>query len=116
MSAVYPQPAQHQSGRTPDERVAPQGISPDLERQPPVGRVEDERFGAALANVPSGLCMFDADKRLIVSNARYGEMYNLPPDFLVPGTSLAKIIAYRQAIGNAPADFPSYATHDGIDF
>ena len=60
--------------------------------------------------------MFDADKCLLLSNARYGEMYRLPPELLAPGTPLAEIIAYRREIGNAPLDFPSYATHDGIDF
>jgi len=90
--------------------------SSELDQQAPARHVEDERLGAALANVPHGLCMFDADKRLLLSNSRYGEMYSLPPELLLPGTPLARIVAYREQIGNAPVNFPGYATHDGIHF
>ena len=74
------------------------------------------RFEAALANMPHGLCMFDEKKRLVICNARYREMYNLPASLVAPGTPLQKIIEYRRRIGNAPKEFPNYVTHDGIDF
>jgi PAS domain-containing protein len=32
---------------------------------------QNERFDAALTNIPHGVCMFDADKRLILCNAGY---------------------------------------------
>src|SRR5258706_13450493 len=88
----------------------------DFDRQPPITPTDGGRLDATLANVPHGLCMFDAERRLVLSNSRYGEMYRLPPDLLVPGTPLERIIAYRQQIGNAPVDFPGYATHEGIQF
>jgi PAS domain S-box-containing protein len=109
MASIDRRPALDPRNSAVDEPVKESG-------QPAAGPVDDERFDATLANVPHGLCMFDADKRLVLSNARYGEMYRLPPELLVPGTPLAKIIAYRREIGNAPVNFPSYATHDGIDF
>jgi len=102
--------------RAADERVASQSAKFELDQQPPTGQREDGRLDAALANVPHGLCMFDAEKRLLLSNSRYAELYNLPPDLLVPGTSLEDIITYRLRIGNAPLDFPNYASHTGIDF
>ena len=74
------------------------------------------RFEAALANMPHGLCMFDERKRLVICNARYREMYDLPASLVAPGTPLEKIIEYRRRIGNAPKEFPNYVTHDGIDF
>src|ERR1700738_923117 len=103
-----PHPAGDEAGH-PSPSSAP-------DRQAPARQAEDERLDAALANVPHGLCMFDADKRLRLSNSRYGEMYGLLPELLLPGTPLAKIVAYRDRIGNAPVNFPAYASHDGINF
>jgi NO-binding membrane sensor protein with MHYT domain/methyl-accepting chemotaxis protein len=50
---------------------------------------------AALNNMPHGLCMFDASKRLVVSNDGYAEMYRLPPELLKAGTPHDDIIAHR---------------------
>jgi PAS domain-containing protein len=103
-------------------RIAPQSMPSKIERRVRGRRAEDKlqeqnaRLDAALANMPHGLCMFDADRRLVLNNSRYAEMYSLPPNLLVPGTSLESIIAYRNQIGNAPLDFPGYASHDGIEF
>ena len=57
------------------------------------------RFDAALNNMSQGLCMFDADQTVVVSNARYGEIYHLSRDQIKPGTTLAKILEYRRATG-----------------
>lgn len=57
------------------------------------------RFDAALNNMSQGLCMFDAEQRVLVSNARYGELYRLNPDQIAPGTSLARILEYRREKG-----------------
>jgi diguanylate cyclase (GGDEF)-like protein len=57
------------------------------------------RFDAALNNMSQGLCMFDAEQRVVVSNARYGEIYLLTPDQIKPGTSLAQILEYRRQRG-----------------
>src|SRR5258708_15289243 len=110
MSALLRRP------RAANDRVKSPNASSGLDQQAPARHIEEERLDAALANVPHGLCMFDADRRLLVCNSRYGEMYRLPPDLVLPGTPLAKIVAYRAQISNAPVNFPGYATHDGIDF
>ena len=57
------------------------------------------RFDAALNNMSQGLCMFDAEQRVVVSNARYGEIYHLAPDQIKPGTPLAQILEYRRQQG-----------------
>ena len=57
------------------------------------------RFDAALNNMSQGLCMFDAEQRVVVSNARYGEIYHLTLDQIKPGTSLAQILEYRRQQG-----------------
>ncbi|MGB9118493.1 bifunctional diguanylate cyclase/phosphodiesterase [Bradyrhizobium sp.] len=57
------------------------------------------RFDAALSNMPQGLCMFDGQKRLVVWNERFAELYQLPPDLLVVGTPHDAIIADRISRG-----------------
>lgn len=57
------------------------------------------RFDAALNNMSQGLCMFDADQRVVVSNARYGAIYHIGRDQIKPGTTLAQILEYRRENG-----------------
>ena len=57
------------------------------------------RFDVALNNMSQGLCMFDADQRVVVSNARYGEIYHIDRDQIKPGTTLAQILEYRREQG-----------------
>jgi len=57
------------------------------------------RFDAALNNMSQGLCMFDAEQRVVVSNAQYGAIYGLSPDQIKPGTSLRQILEYRREKG-----------------
>ena len=77
---------------------------------------QSRQLAGALASVPHGICMFDANKRLVFSNARYAAMYNLPPHLTEPGTPLQAIFDYRVSVGNAPADFPNYVSHQGIEW
>jgi signal transduction histidine kinase len=77
---------------------------------------QNRRLQGMLANTPHGLCMFDADKCLVLCNARYAELYALPPSLLRPGTPLQKIVDYRQEVGTAPRNFPNYVTHDGVSW
>ena len=53
------------------------------------------RFSAALENMTHGLCMFDAEKRLVICNDRYANLYRLPPELLKVGTPHQTIIAHR---------------------
>jgi diguanylate cyclase (GGDEF)-like protein len=58
------------------------------------------RFAAALQNMSQGLCMFDAQHRILVANERYRQVYNLPEDLVKPGTQFERIVAYRSESGN----------------
>jgi diguanylate cyclase (GGDEF)-like protein len=58
-----------------------------------------DRLDAAMNNVPQGLCMFDAEMRLTVANARYLEMYGLAGE-ITPGCPLRDILRCRAARGN----------------
>jgi diguanylate cyclase (GGDEF)-like protein len=57
------------------------------------------RFDAALNNMSQGLCMFDAEQRVVVANIRYADLYHLTPDQVRPGTSLRQILEYRRQKG-----------------
>jgi diguanylate cyclase (GGDEF)-like protein len=60
------------------------------------------RFEAAINNIAQGLCMFDAERRLVICNNRYAQMYHLPPELVVPGITLDEIVNHRLASGLAP--------------
>ncbi|MGD0723366.1 MAG: EAL domain-containing protein [Roseiarcus sp.] len=49
------------------------------------------QLDGALSNIPQGVCFFDADQRLIVSNRRYLEIYGLAPEAARPGLALAEL-------------------------
>ena len=57
-------------------------------------------FDTALNNMIQGLCMFDADQTLIVTNRRYLEMYGFSEDIVKPGIKLHEIMEYSVRIGN----------------
>ena len=60
---------------------------------------QNVRFKTALDNMGKGLCMFDAQKRLVVCNDLYADMYRLPPELLQIGTPHKAIIAHRVMSG-----------------
>ncbi|MCB5174828.1 MULTISPECIES: putative bifunctional diguanylate cyclase/phosphodiesterase [Microvirga] len=53
-------------------------------------RLQNERFDAALNNMSHGLCMVDADRRIIVFNARFTELFGLS-DMARPGVTLDQL-------------------------
>ena len=55
----------------------------------------NRRLDIALNNMARGLSMFDAEQRLVVCNAAYGRMYDLPLTMTRPGTPYARILAHR---------------------
>lgn len=54
----------------------------------------------ALNNMVQGLCMFDADQRLILCNRQYLEMYGFTPEKIKPGMLLSDIMKYSISLGN----------------
>ena len=63
---------------------------------------QNGQFDAALTNMMQGLAMFDAQERLVLSNARYVELFGLAPEEARPGTTLNRIIEQRIAKGFYP--------------
>lgn len=62
-------------------------------------REQKTRLDSALNNMGEGLCMFDAEKRLVVCNDRYAKMYRLPRELLNAGTPHHEIIKHRITTG-----------------
>jgi signal transduction histidine kinase/CheY-like chemotaxis protein/HPt (histidine-containing phosphotransfer) domain-containing protein len=58
-------------------------------------------LGIALSNMPNGLCMWDKEQRLMISNNRYREMYGLTPEQAKPGISLRQILQTHLANGES---------------
>ena len=67
---------------------------------------QNMRFNAALANMSQGLCLFDAEQRLVVCNERYAAMYDLSPEQVKPGTLFRHILELRIASGVYNGDVP----------
>jgi diguanylate cyclase (GGDEF)-like protein len=59
-------------------------------------------FESALANMSQGLCMFDAQSRLVVSNRRYHELFGIPTDAIDRGMTQHGICAMLIAKGVYP--------------
>ncbi len=59
---------------------------------------------AALGHMHQGLCLFDADEKLVLCNSRYLEMYGLVPGALTPGMSLCEVIRISSAARYAPEE------------
>src|SRR4051812_15483266 len=58
-------------------------------------REQKLRLDSAMNHMGEGLCMFDAEKRLVICNDRYARMYRLPPELLRAGTPHSEIISHR---------------------
>jgi len=67
------------------------------------------QFDTALSNLTQGLCMFDGEKRLVVWNDRFAELYQVPPDLLKVGTPYEAIVTDRIARGMPKEEFSELA-------
>jgi signal transduction histidine kinase len=62
------------------------------------------QFDTALNNMIQGLCMFDKDQVLVVTNRRYLEIYGFSPDVVKPGITLRGLMEYSVSLGNYTAE------------
>ena len=60
------------------------------------------QFKAALENMMRGLCMVDVDRRLLLCNDRYLEMFGFSADIVKPGAALVDVLEHSIALGNHP--------------
>jgi len=68
----------------------------------------NQRMGVALNNMSQGLCMFDGNERLVISNKRYVEIYQLGDEFSRSGITLLDVLNYRAATGSFAHDPQTY--------
>ena len=65
---------------------------------------QKEQLDAALGNIIQGVSMFDAQKRLLVCNKQYADIYELSEDLTKSGTPFQAILEHTIARGNGPKD------------
>ena len=70
--------------------------------------LEKQRLDRAVNNMTQGLLLFDAERRLVVCNQRYIEMYGLSADIVKPGCSFRDIVAHRKFTGSFTGDVDQY--------
>ncbi|SON54156.1 Cyclic di-GMP phosphodiesterase Gmr [Hartmannibacter diazotrophicus] len=72
----------------------------------------------ALSNMSQGLCLFDADEKLMLANARFLDIFDLSPDTVRPGLSFFDLVRMTHAAGtsemeSAPEAHEVYERHSG---
>jgi diguanylate cyclase (GGDEF)-like protein/PAS domain S-box-containing protein len=65
---------------------------------------QNRLLDAAVNNMVQGLCMFDAQNRLLVWNDRYQSMYSIDPKRIWRGCSIRDLLDARIAAGTFPLD------------
>ena len=63
---------------------------------------EKLRLRSAIANMPHGVCMFGADKKLVIANDTYSTMYGLSPEQAKPGTTPMRFCARESRLEPVP--------------
>ena len=79
-----------------------------MQREEELSR-QNVRFDMALTSLPHGLIMVDAERRLVVCNKRYADMYGIPPELTKPGTPISALVEHRIAS-------VIYSSHDAQAF
>jgi diguanylate cyclase (GGDEF)-like protein len=80
----------------------------DLARNSMELRRTNARFDVALANMPTGLSMFDAEGRLMVWNQHYIELYAMSSDVVRRGATIYDIVAHRKQSSGLDMDTVAY--------
>ena len=70
-------------------------IERELRAENAQSRAQALRYRTAFDAIAQGVCIFDAEKRLILSNRRYAEIYRLAPEQVRPGATLREIVELR---------------------
>ena len=84
-------------------------------------RAHYERFGVALDNMVQGLCLFDANDRLVIMNERFASLYAVPPQLRPVGTKAEDLRRYiLEQRGEAAGAWDTVMTpptsHDSVDY
>ena len=66
------------------------------------------RFESLIENMPHAVAMYSRDRRLIIANRRYGEMYHLSAEEVRPGVRVEDVLARRVEKGIYAKDAATY--------
>ena len=80
-----------------------EGVERELRAEIDQSQALVQRHQAAFDAIALGVCVFDAEERLILSNRRYAEIYRLAPEQVRPGATLREIVELRVAAGTYAA-------------
>ena len=80
-------------------RTETQAALDSLQRRDGELQRQNGHFGAALDNMSQGLCLLDAERRMVVCNPRLIEIYGLPEWLAVPGAPITGIVGHGQDRG-----------------
>ncbi|QDM19093.1 EAL domain-containing protein [Tardiphaga sp. vice278] len=69
---------------------------------------QKSRLVSAIDNMTQGLLLFDANKRVLICNQRYIELYGLSPKIVKPGCTLRDVLVHRQERGSLIGDIDKY--------
>ncbi|WP_298883353.1 PAS-domain containing protein [uncultured Bradyrhizobium sp.] len=58
----------------------------------------------ALDNMEQGVCVYDADNRIVLVNRRYIELFEMSADIVRIGTRYRDVLGHSVSLGNIPAD------------
>ncbi|WJI39724.1 MULTISPECIES: EAL domain-containing protein [Mesorhizobium] len=87
-----------------DGSIVPERAAEGMERSRRMEdelREQNERFSAAVENMSHGLCMFDADERMIICNGNYIDIFCLDAKVVRPGIRFIDILRHSVDIGIA---------------
>ncbi|MEI9411067.1 putative bifunctional diguanylate cyclase/phosphodiesterase [Mesorhizobium salmacidum] len=87
-----------------DGSIVPERVAGGVERSRRIEdelREQNERFSAAVENMSHGLCMFDADERMIICNRNYIDIFHLDAKLIRPGIRFLDILRHSVDLGVA---------------
>jgi diguanylate cyclase (GGDEF)-like protein/PAS domain S-box-containing protein len=71
---------------------------------------EKHRLDTALNNMTQGLVLYDASARIVTTNQRYLDMYNLSTEVVKPGCHFFDLIRHRKETGSFDGDVEEFCT------
>jgi len=83
-------------------------IAAIVQRQSTLERL-NRHFDAALGNMSQGLSMYDGDRRLVVWNNRFVQLYGFPPELVALGRPFRELFDYLVATGKIDEQPDRYA-------
>jgi diguanylate cyclase (GGDEF)-like protein/PAS domain S-box-containing protein len=73
--------------------------------------LEKHRLDTALNNMTQGLVLYDASARILTTNQRYLDMYNLSTEVVKPGCHFVDLIQHRKDTGSFGGDVEEFCSN-----